>query len=79
MQRTLTVQTVCNGITESLGRFFTKDSIIRWHFQSFRRKRRSIANMQADPDMPPVVVFHHPRELEAWLAQIRPHDTKESE
>jgi hypothetical protein len=34
--------------------------------------------MQADPEMPPVVVFHHPRDLEAWLSQIRPRDAKAS-
>ena len=74
LRRALTGQLVCNGNTESLGRLFAKDSIIRWHFQSFRRKRWAIENMQADPEMPAVVVFHHPRDLEAWLSQIRPRD-----
>jgi adenylate kinase family enzyme len=66
--RALTGQMVCNGNTESLGRLFTKDSIVRWHFQSFRRKRRAIKNMQADPDMPPVLVFRHPRDVKAWMS-----------
>lgn len=69
LRRALTGEIVCNGNTESLGRLFTKDSIIRWHFQSFRRKRRAIEDMQADPEMP-VVVFHHPRDVESWLSQV---------
>lgn len=72
LQRAFTGEVVCNGNTESLGRLFAKDSIILWHFQSFGRKRRTIENMQADPEMPPVVVFRHPRDVEAWLSQIRP-------
>ena len=78
LRRALTGRMVCNGNTESLSRLFTKDSIIRWHFQSFRRKRRAIENMQADPEMPPVVVFHHPRDVETWLSQIRPLNAKAS-
>lgn len=74
--RALTGQKVCNGNIESLGRLFAKDSIIRWHFQSFRRKRWQIKNMQTDPSMPPVIVFHHPREVEAWLSQIQPHSPR---
>lgn len=74
----LTGQTVCNGDTELMGRLFTNDSIVRWHFESFRRKWRGIENVQPDPGMPPVVVFHHPRDMEAWLSQTRPRDAKAS-
>jgi adenylate kinase family enzyme len=70
LRRSLTGQAICNGNTETLGRLFTKESIILWHFQSFRRKRRAIKAMQADPAMPPVVVFRRPRELKAWLSQV---------
>ncbi|MFJ5699914.1 hypothetical protein [Arthrobacter sp. NPDC093139] len=78
MRRALTGQTVCNGNTESLARLFTKASIIRWHFQSFRRKQRAIEDMQADKELPPVVVFHRPRDVEAWLSQLWPPDGKAS-
>lgn len=74
--RALTGQRVCNGNTESLGQLFTKDSIVRWHFQSFPRKRRQIRNMQTDPDMPPVLVFQHPTDLEVWLSQTQPHSPR---
>src|SRR5687768_4078907 len=30
---------ICNGNTESWGRTFSTDSIVRWHFHSFRSKR----------------------------------------
>jgi adenylate kinase family enzyme len=70
LRRSPTGQAICNGNTETLLRLFTKESIIVWHFQSFRRKRRAIKAMQVDPGMPPVVVFRRPGELKAWLSQV---------
>ena len=26
--------------------------------------------LQADPAMPPAILFRHPRQLDAWLAQL---------
>jgi adenylate kinase family enzyme len=71
-RRILTGEVVCNGNRESLTQLFGRESIIRWHFLSFRSKQRSIRDLQVDPDLPPVLVFHHPREAEIWLSQIRP-------
>lgn len=71
-RRILTGEVVCNGNRESLTQLFGRESIIRWHFRSFRRKQQSIRDLQADPDLPPVLVFPHPREAEIWLSQIRP-------
>jgi adenylate kinase family enzyme len=58
---------ICNGNRETLLRALDDDSIIRWHFRSFRSKRARILAWEADPAMPPVVRFTRPRDLDAWL------------
>ena len=60
---------VCNGNTESLRHLFSGNSIVRWHFASFSRKRARMS-WEADPAAPPVLRFRSPRETEAWLARI---------
>ncbi len=70
LRRALTREPVCNGNQETLTRLFVEDSIIRWHFRSFTRKRQVMRGLQADPDMPPAILFRHPRQLDAWLAQL---------
>ena len=69
LRRALTREPVCNGNQETLTRLFVEDSIIRWHFRSFTRKRQVMRGLQADPGMPPAILFRHPRQLDAWLAQ----------
>ena len=61
---------ICNGNTESWGRTFSRESIVRWHFQSFRSKRERLLAWEADPAMPPVLRFRSPAALEAWLATV---------
>jgi adenylate kinase family enzyme len=51
VRRVVTGQVVCNGNRETLARVLAKDSVIRWHFQSFTRKRRVIRDMQAGRDL----------------------------
>ncbi|GAB3264551.1 P-loop NTPase family protein [Arthrobacter pigmenti] len=70
LRRSLTGQIVCNGNTESFWRLLTKESIIRWHFQSFKRKHLAIEQMKANPDVPAVVVFRRPRDLDNWLSKV---------
>jgi adenylate kinase family enzyme len=50
-RRIVTGQVVCNGNRETVARAIAKDSVIRWHFQSFARKRRVIRDMQAGRDL----------------------------
>ena len=57
----------CNGNVESWRNMLSRKSIIRWHFQSFARKRERMRAWAASPDGPEVLLFRHPRELEAWL------------
>ena len=61
---------VCNGNRETVLRAIDDDSIIRWHFRSFRSKRERILAWEADPAMPPVVRFTRPRDLDAWIDRL---------
>jgi adenylate kinase family enzyme len=58
---------VCNGNVESIGTLLSKDSIIVWHFRSFKRKRQRMRRWQADPELPPVQLFRTPKALASWL------------
>jgi len=60
---------VCNGNRESFRHMFSQDSIILWHFRSFRRKRERICTWEADPTAPEVVRLTSPGEAEIWLAR----------
>lgn len=70
LRRAVTREPVCNGNQETLARIFIQDSIIRWHFRSFARKRQVMRGLQSEPGMPPAILFSHPRQLDAWLAQL---------
>lgn len=64
---------VCNGNFETWrGFLLARDSILRWHFGSFTRKRERIRRWRADPDFPPIVVLRSAAEVERWLASLAP-------
>ena len=66
--RSVDKRQICNGNTESLRLAFSKDSIVRWHFTSFRHKRRRIRGWIDDAGGPRVLHLTSPRQAEAWLA-----------
>lgn len=66
----ITKEPRCNGNVESWRSMLGRDSIIRWHFRSFARKRSRMRAWAADPGMPHVVLVRHPRELDAWVAGL---------
>jgi adenylate kinase family enzyme len=70
--RVVTKEPLCNGNVETLRKALAPDSIIRWHFQSFTRKRQRMRAWAGDPGMPPVLLFARPRELQAWLDSLAP-------
>ena len=72
VSRVITKEPMCNGNVETWRKVFERDSIIRWHFQSFARKRQRMRAWAADPEMPPVLLFGHPRELAAWMETVLP-------
>lgn len=61
---------ICGGNRETLGKAMAKDSILIWHFTSFRRKREAIRDWQRQFASERLLVFRHPRELERWLTQL---------
>jgi adenylate kinase family enzyme len=68
LRRVVTKELICNGNTETLRRALAKDSIIRWHFKTFSRKKDAINQIIEDPSMPPVLTFRRPRDLHTWIA-----------
>ncbi|MEM8705406.1 MAG: adenylate kinase [Actinomycetota bacterium] len=67
--RLVTRTPVCNGNVENARQVFSSDSIIAWHFRSFRRKRERILGWEADPSFPPMVRLTSPRATARWLAE----------
>ena len=62
---------ICNGNTETLRGVVGRDSIIAWHFRTFRNRRRRIEAWAADPDGLHLMRLRSHRETEAWLATLR--------
>ena len=71
VRRADTQQPICNGNTESWRRLASRDSILRWHFRSFARKRDRIREGAAAADGPPVLVLRRPRALEEFIATLQ--------
>jgi adenylate kinase family enzyme len=61
---------ICNGNTESLREIFSADSIVVWHFRSFRRKRQRMRRWHADPAGPPILLFRSPAAVTRWLEAL---------
>ena len=54
-------QEVCNGNRESWRAVFARDSLVLWHFTSFRRKRAEMRAWEAAASGPPVIRVRRPR------------------
>lgn len=61
---------VCNGNVERLAQIVSRDSILVWHFRSYRRKTERIRTWEGRPDGIPVLRLSHPRQLEELLAHL---------
>jgi len=61
----------CNGNYETFqNAFLSSDSILVWHFRSYKRKQVRMRAWHADPAMPEVVLLRSPREVERWVAEL---------
>lgn len=69
-RRAATGEPACNGNRETWRRALGRDSIIRWHFRSWKRKRVRMRAWAHDPAMPPVLLFERPGQLDAWIAAL---------
>ena len=54
----------CNGNIESLRHALGPESILRWHFRSWWRKRDTMRAWHANPFEPAVVLLKRPRDLD---------------
>jgi adenylate kinase family enzyme len=70
LARAIDRRKVCNGNTESFRQMLSRDSIIRWHFRSFRRKQERMRAWAADPDGPAVIRLTSPVATRRWLAAL---------
>ena len=71
VMRILDRREVCNGNRETLRNLFASDSIVLWHFRSFKRKQRRIRQWGEDPSMPTVKRFTAPRQTRKWLVGLQ--------
>jgi adenylate kinase family enzyme len=69
-QRLVDRRTICNGNRETLRQTFGPNSIVRWHFQSFARKRARIRGWISNPPGPLVVRLTKPRQARRWLRTL---------
>ncbi|UOZ07407.1 adenylate kinase [Amycolatopsis sp. WQ 127309] len=68
--RSVTRERICNGNVESFRQTFSADSIIRWHFASFARKRATIRGWAVEPPCPAVLRMTSPRQTRRWLETL---------
>lgn len=61
---------VCNGNIETWRLMLSRDSILLWHFKSFRRKRERIRHWEATLPPEKVVRLTHPRQVDPWLESV---------
>jgi adenylate kinase family enzyme len=66
-------QPTCNGNYETWrAAFLDRESILFWHFKSFKRKRQRMRAWHAAPapGFPEVVLLRTPAEVRRWLASL---------
>ncbi|WP_203138628.1 adenylate kinase [Microbacterium sp. JZ31] len=74
--RVVTRQELFAGNRETWRQLFSRDSIVLWHFRSWRRKRTTMRDWEADAGAPPVLLFRRARDLERWIQSIESSKTR---
>jgi len=75
VMRAIDKNPICNGNTESFRGMLGRDSIIRWHFRSFGRKRGRMRAWAAAAEGPAVLLFNRSRDLEVWIDRLGDRST----
>ncbi|MEZ0325013.1 MAG: AAA family ATPase [Fimbriimonas sp.] len=70
LARVIDKKYVCNGNIETWKNTLSKDSIILWHFKSWKRKRLRIRAWAAAKDGPRVIAFTNATEAEQFLQSL---------
>lgn len=66
---------ICNGNRESFRTALARDSIVVWHFKTFKHKQERIRAWAAEPPGTDVLRMRRPRDTEAWLSTLVPPTT----
>ena len=74
--RVVTRACVCNGNRESIKELCSTDSIVVWHFKSFKRKRQRMRQWHADSPGPRVLLFRSPKAVTTWLHGLQRGDAR---
>ncbi|SFS01905.1 Adenylate kinase [Agrococcus baldri] len=69
-RRIRTREPVCNGNRETVRLALSSDSILWWHFRSWRSKRERIRQWHADASAPPLLLLPRPADADRLLAQL---------
>lgn len=69
-RRLRTRERVCNGNVETLRLVLARDSIIVWHFRSWRSKRERMRAWRADAAAPPVLLLRTPADADRLLVAL---------
>jgi adenylate kinase family enzyme len=67
----VTRREICHGNRDSWRSIIGRDSIVSWHFTSFRRQRERMREWAAAASGPSVVLLHRPRQAEEFLERVR--------
>jgi len=78
VMRAVDKKPICNGNTESFRAMLSRDSIIRWHFRSFGRKRGRMRAWAAATEGPAVLLFTRSRDLEVWIDTLGDRSANET-
>ena len=72
LRRLVWRETCCNGNRERLSKTLSKDSIILWMLQTYRRRRREYPQLMSDPQYAHLqkLRFGSPKEAARWLEQF---------
>lgn len=68
IHRAATKTLICNGNIETWPKLLSRDSIIAWHFRSFKSKRTRMRTWADQNSGAKVILLRHPREAEALLS-----------
>ena len=68
----VTGRPTCNGNRETWRTLVADDSIVRWHFRSFARKRSRIRGWVAESPGPEILHITSRRQLATWLRSYGP-------
>ena len=71
IRRAFSKQPICNGNHETLGKLFSQNSIILWHFRSVKSKRRRLDHL-AKINSLTLIRLKSPKETEEFLASLKP-------